>query len=617
MGTNVPAIQFTSVGFVAPSSAATLNGVEMDLNFAFSTTFDFNLNTPQGQLASSWAAIVVNSNSTFQYYAQQVDPSYSSGKFQDAIGRIYFMQRNPAQPTALQIVCSGATGTVIALGSLVVDQFGNQFSCVQAGTIPAGGSITLSFQAVVPGATTVPAAVAIFQTQPGWDSATIASGAVGSPVEGRFAFETRRKDSVASNGFGPVGSIIGAVAAVPGVLDYFGQGNPSASPLTINGITIPANGIYICVSGGAPSAVAQAILSKKTPGGPMTGNTTVTVYDSNPLFLTPIPYQITYQIPTSLQILFKVTISLSPLVPSNYVNQVQNALIAAFAGGTLVSSFTGSISGTTLTVSAVSLGTLQVGQTISDLTGQVLVGTTILALGTGVGGIGTYQVSLNQTVASEAMSSETPSNVAVPRARINSLLFASQYVPAVAQLGSWAQVSGIFIGSANNPDASVIGHISGTVLTVTSVNSGTILAGDYVSDAFGRIITGTVITSFGTGVGGTGTYNINNTQTVSGATFTGTGAGTTMTASSVTGTIGIGDTITGTGVPGGTTIVAQLTGTAGGAGTYQTSGTTTSSSNAITCNETVFCSSALRANVQVNANQTPQLVAANIIVIAQ
>jgi hypothetical protein len=617
MGTNVPAIQFTSVGFVAPSSAATLNGVEMDLNFAFSTTFDFNLNTPQGQLASSWAAIVVNSNATFQYYAQQVDPSYASGRFQDAIGRIYFMQRNPAQPTALQISCSGATGTPIALNSLVVDQFGNQFGCVQAGTIPAGGSITLSFQALVPGPTAVPATVTIFQTQPGWDSATVVSGAVGAAVEGRFAFETRRKDSVSSNSLGPVGAIIGAVASVPGVLDYFGQGNPSSSPLVINGVTIPANAVYICVSGGAPSAVAQAILSKKTPGGPMTGNTTVTVYDSNPLFSSPIPYQITYQIPTSLQILFKVTISLSTLVPSNYVTQVQNALIAAFAGGTLVANFTGSISGTILTVSAVSLGTLQVGQTISDLTGNVLAGTTILALGTGTGGVGTYQVSLNQTVASEAMSSETPSNVAVPRARINSLLFASQYVPAIAQLGSWAQVSGILIGSANTPDATVVGHISGTVFTVTSVGSGTILVGDYLTDGFGRIINGTFVTSFGSGTGGTGTYNVNNSQTVSGATFTGTGSGTTMTASAVTGTIGVGDTITGTGVPGGTTIVAQLTGTPGGAGTYQTSGATTSSGNAIACNETVVCSSPSRNSVQVNANQTPQLVAANIVVIAQ
>lgn len=66
------------------------------------------------------------------------------------------------------------------------------------------------------------------------------------------------------------------------------------------------------------------------------------------------------------------------------------------------------------------------------------------------------------------------------------------------------------------------------------------------------------------------------------ASFTGTGAGTTLTTSAVTGFIRAGAVISGTGVPAGTTIVRQLTGTAGGAGTYQTSVATTSSGAAIT-----------------------------------
>lgn len=63
---------------------------------------------------------------------------------------------------------------------------------------------------------------------------------------------------------------------------------------------------------------------------------------------------------------------------------------------------TGSISGTTLTVTAVTAGSLSVGQTISG-TG-VTSGTTITALGTGTGGVGTYTVSASQTVASVKIS---------------------------------------------------------------------------------------------------------------------------------------------------------------------------------------------------------------------
>lgn len=66
------------------------------------------------------------------------------------------------------------------------------------------------------------------------------------------------------------------------------------------------------------------------------------------------------------------------------------------------------------------------------------------------------------------------------------------------------------------------------------------------------------------------------------ASFTGTGSGMTLTTSSVTGFIRPGAAISGTGVPAGTTIVAQLTGTPGGAGTYQTSVATTSSGASIT-----------------------------------
>lgn len=69
-------------------------------------------------------------------------------------------------------------------------------------------------------------------------------------------------------------------------------------------------------------------------------------------------------------------------------------------------SFTGSIAGTTLTVSAVSSGTIEVGQVIAG--GTTSDNTRITALGTGVGGTGTYTVSVSQTTASVAMTSGAP-----------------------------------------------------------------------------------------------------------------------------------------------------------------------------------------------------------------
>lgn len=85
-------------------------------------------------------------------------------------------------------------------------------------------------------------------------------------------------------------------------------------------------------------------------------------------------------------------------------------------GGDVSCTFTGSIAGTTLTVTAIASGALSVGQTISG----VAAGTTITGMGTGRGGntidaLGTYQLSVSQTVASGTLTS-----YAVRPLRINS-----------------------------------------------------------------------------------------------------------------------------------------------------------------------------------------------------
>lgn len=68
--------------------------------------------------------------------------------------------------------------------------------------------------------------------------------------------------------------------------------------------------------------------------------------------------------------------------------------------------FTGSIAGTTLTVSAVASGALSVGHDI--VVAGVTEGTRVTASLGGQGGVGTYAVSTSQTVSSQAMTSERP-----------------------------------------------------------------------------------------------------------------------------------------------------------------------------------------------------------------
>jgi hypothetical protein len=92
----------------------------------------------------------------------------------------------------------------------------------------------------------------------------------------------------------------------------------------------------------------------------------------------------------------------SLLLPGNGTNGAQNN---TFLDSGNPAEFTGSISGTTLTVSAVASGTIEVGQWISGTGITASPQTTITALGTGTGGTGTYTVNQSQTVSSTTITS--------------------------------------------------------------------------------------------------------------------------------------------------------------------------------------------------------------------
>jgi hypothetical protein len=114
--------------------------------------------------------------------------------------------------------------------------------------------------------------------------------------------------------------------------------------------------------------------------------------------------------------------------------------------------FTGAIAGggTSLNVTAVSSGVIQVGMLLTG-TG-VTAGTTITALGTGTGGTGTYTVSVGQTVASTSITGQTRCIVGT---FINGAAGGTGAVPATAtSVGRPGQMAfdatGLYICVANN-----------------------------------------------------------------------------------------------------------------------------------------------------------------------
>ena len=334
--TTVPLSTLGPTGYQSPPVSQLLAGVQADMNAAFGGNLNAALSTPQGQLAVSIAAVLSFANDQFAFYVSQVDPAFASGRMQDGIARIYFLQRKPAAPTVVLATCTGAAGTVIPLGALARASDGTGYAASTGGTIPLGGSILLPFAAVTPGPIACPAGslTTIYQTIAGWDSITNPSdGALGVNVESRADFEARRSQSVALNAVGTLPSIRAAVLSVAGVLDAYVTENATGTAATIGGVSVPARSLFVSVAGGADLDVATAIWRKKNPGCGYSGTTSATVFDSNAGYNPPYPsYTVSFTRPASVPVYFAVSIASSPAVPANALALIQTAVLAAFSG---------------------------------------------------------------------------------------------------------------------------------------------------------------------------------------------------------------------------------------------------------------------------------------------
>jgi hypothetical protein len=129
--------------------------------------------------------------------------------------------------------------------------------------------------------------------------------------------------------------------------------------------------------------------------------------------------------------------------------------------------FTGSVSGTTLTVTSVSSGVIAASQSLYGI--GVSAETVITALGTGTGGTGTYTVNVSQTLSARSLNSTTTG-------------------------------------------ARFTATIAGTTMTVSAVAAGTIYLGQTIQGA--GVTLGSVVTALGTGTGGVGTYTLSVASTV-------------------------------------------------------------------------------------------------------
>ena len=195
-----------------------------------------------------------------------------------------------------------------------------------------------------------------------------------------------------------------------------------------------------------------------------------------------------------------------------------------FTGAVAANTATGSISGTVLTVTAIGAGSvLGAGESVSG-TG-VATGTVITGQLTGTAGnTGTYSVNISQTVASTALtmsgggltvSAVTTGTVAVGQVLTGTGVPAGETITAA---GTGTGGTGTYIVSSSTVVASTALTANNSTLTVSAVGSGAIVLNDTISGS--NVTAGSYVQQFLTGTGGTGTYLVSASYTAASTTIT-------------------------------------------------------------------------------------------------
>jgi uncharacterized phage protein gp47/JayE len=323
-------------GLVAPETADIRAEVAADWEQAFSGEGLPPLNTepptPAGQLIDAEVGEIEAKNADVLYLANQFNPKIAEGRWQDALGFIYFLTRKIDEPTVVTCQLTGLNGTAIPYGALAQSADGHTLICNHAVTIGASGAAETTFRCAQTGPIEIaPHSVrAIVTTIAGWDTIdNAAAGSVGRDMETRAEFEARRFNSVAANAHGSVGALYGALADLSGVLDVRVLENIGPDPVVKYGVTVPGHGVTVCIYGGEDDDIAGTIYRKKDAGCDTGGNTNV-VYEAADYHDAVYEYKIMR--PATVNFWLNVVLGAGTSLTESIVEAIKTALVDDFYG---------------------------------------------------------------------------------------------------------------------------------------------------------------------------------------------------------------------------------------------------------------------------------------------
>lgn len=325
----------TTTGYVQSNSVTVLDNVQLAYKATFGDNFILSPSSVNGQWIqyNTLAAIEVENAKTL-LFGSLYNPNLASDIWLDAIAKFNNINRKPATSSTVAVICNGLPGTIIGIGSTILNTNGDAFTNTDAIIIGSNGLGTGTFYSVIKGKIPCGAeSVNQIVTQiSGWDSVTNpADGIVGTLTESDQNFRNRRKYSLAINSAGSINSVIAALNESSNILNFGVQENPLDVPQLIQGVTINPHCIYVSVYANYTDAIkteiADILFSKRYCT--MQGNTTCTITDDEYDYVT---FDATWQTATETPIQVNIDLQNSSAYPDNIADIIKAAIIANWNG---------------------------------------------------------------------------------------------------------------------------------------------------------------------------------------------------------------------------------------------------------------------------------------------
>lgn len=299
---NTPVCTIDATGVHKPDFATALAYFQNGFKAIWGPDIEIDNDTQDGQQIGLIATALDDCNSQAVAAYNSFSPTTALGTGLSSNVKLNGIARKTPSFSTCDLLCVGTFGTPIDNG-IIKDANGNLWDLPASVTIPLSGQITVTAICETIGAITAPpGTITSIQTiVPGFQTCTnLAAATPGAPVEQDTQLRARQAISTALPSQSNLDSVVGAIAALPGVVSVKALENDAFLP---DKDTLPGHCIAVLVDGGNDIDIATSIQLEKAPGCGTYGTTPI-------VLLSPqgVPHTYRFFRPTQISVTYNLTV---------------------------------------------------------------------------------------------------------------------------------------------------------------------------------------------------------------------------------------------------------------------------------------------------------------------